>query len=535
MVSIVLKANIFSIIYLIFILRYVTSRAKTHLLVRMAMYVSVCLACQYFLFMLNLTDHTSPAPFPAQLAGYPSHKGAPANLSRTSKASNTTSSVPAIKYAIPVFFQHQVFHDLKLGYLIGIGIEQDQVQNLILDFINLYLVSMYVYHYRNPILVKSMQKVFWVFPTPADAQERWRRLNSDVKRQVKWLISPIRYSASNPSSNPPVSNPKYDFGEEEEAVDADLAERQYEFAKQYERRNNPDLNDLLITYVDLKYDSIWSEDFCKAKKWEFKEQSLYFRLVKQGSVLVYLTFHVVTCLVVLLMGVLRQSFLSLGYVLILLPRMKDGSEVLRQRLLHQGESKNLKEQAVKRLEAEIAEFEQRKGQGAQADDGAEGKQDEEPDPELELMKEDLAARRAELANMKKENSSKSFEQKQDERVDASEKQWKMIKVVEVYLMAYACLDFVCQIIAQLPIIGNHSAGQSAAAKADNPQQPNLMTIIGFRKIWRNNHDTAFDYNVLINSHWSKAAGEAGYHGLQLHWDSLMLQTLNCVMICAISL
>ena len=67
MVSIVLKANIFSIIYLIFILRYVTSRAKTHLLVRMAMYVSVCLACQYFLFMLNLTDHTSPAPFPAQL------------------------------------------------------------------------------------------------------------------------------------------------------------------------------------------------------------------------------------------------------------------------------------------------------------------------------------------------------------------------------------------------------------------------------------------------------------------------------------
>lgn len=321
MVSIVLKANIFSIIYLIFILRYVTSRAKTHLLVRMAMYVSVCLACQYFLFMLNLTDHTSPAPFPAQLAGYPSHKGARTDLS--------------IKYAIPVFFQHQVFRDLKLGYLIGIGIERGQVQNLILDFINLYLVSMYVYHYRNPILVKSMQKVFWVFPTPADAQERWRRLNPEVKRQVKWLISPVRFSAGEKS--------KYDFGEGEEAVDVDLADRQYDFAKQYERRNNPDLNDLLVTYVDLKYDSIWSEDFCKAKKWEFKEQSLYFRLVKQGSVLVYLTFHVLTCLVVLLMGVLRQSFLSLGYVLILLPRMKDGSEVLRQRLLHQGESKNLKE------------------------------------------------------------------------------------------------------------------------------------------------------------------------------------------------
>jgi len=155
MVSIVLKANIFSIIYLIFVLRYLTSGAKTHLLVRMTMYVAICFACQYILFMLNLTAQTSPAPFPAQLTGYPAHKGAPENLS--------------IEYGIPVFFQHQVFHDLKLGYLIGIGIEQDQVQNLILDFINLYLVSMYVFHYRNPILVKAMQKVFWVFPTPSDA------------------------------------------------------------------------------------------------------------------------------------------------------------------------------------------------------------------------------------------------------------------------------------------------------------------------------------------------------------------------------
>jgi hypothetical protein len=109
----------------------------------------------------------------------------------------------------------------------------------------------------------------------------------------------------------------------------------------------------------------------------------------------------------------------------------------------------------------------------------------------------------------------------------------MIKVVEVYLMAYACLDFVCQIIAQLPIIENHTSGQSATT--DLTHTPNLMTVIGFRKIWRNSHGTAFDYDVLINSHWSEAAGEAGYQGLQLHRDSLMLQTLNCVMICAISL
>ena len=30
-----------------------------------------------------------------------------------------------------------------------------------LDFINLFVVTMYVLNYRNPILVKSMTKVFW--------------------------------------------------------------------------------------------------------------------------------------------------------------------------------------------------------------------------------------------------------------------------------------------------------------------------------------------------------------------------------------
>ena len=113
--------------------------------------------------------------------------------------------------------------------------------------------------------------------------------------------------------------------------------------------------------------------------------------------------------------------------------------------------------------------------------------------------------------MKREYGHKSLAQKQDEKVDMSEKQWKMIKVVQVYLMAYACLDFACQIIAQLPII----AGSES------------LVIIGFRKVWRDTNTTgysghqqkldSFDYNVLINS-----AGDGAYHGLALHWDSFIL-------------
>jgi len=85
----------------------------------------------------------------------------------------------------------------------------------------------------------------------------------------------------------------------------------------------------LVNWVDLKFDEIWSDDYLKVKKWELKEQNVYFRMVKQGSVLVYISNHVFTILIVLLMAVLRQSLISIGYVFILLPRIREGSEVLK--------------------------------------------------------------------------------------------------------------------------------------------------------------------------------------------------------------
>ena len=93
------------------------------------------------------------------------------------------------------------------------------------------------------------------------------------------------------------------------------------------------LNYILTTYVDLKYTAIWSSDFLKEIKWEIKRQSLYFRLVKQGSVFIYLTFHVFTILVILFMAVLRQSYMSFGYVFLILPRIREGAHVLKQNLL----------------------------------------------------------------------------------------------------------------------------------------------------------------------------------------------------------
>lgn len=77
------------------------------------------------------------------------------------------------------------------------------------------------------------------------------------------------------------------------------------FAEKYNRENREDLNYILTTYVDLKYQHIWSDEFLREKKRELKNNSSYYRLVKQGSTLVYVSFHVFTIFVVLLMATMR--------------------------------------------------------------------------------------------------------------------------------------------------------------------------------------------------------------------------------------
>jgi len=65
--------------------------------------------------------------------------------------------------AIPVFLREpdSAARDIRLAYLLGIGVDRDQVENMLLDFLNIYIIAVYIFHYRNPILTKSMVKVFW--------------------------------------------------------------------------------------------------------------------------------------------------------------------------------------------------------------------------------------------------------------------------------------------------------------------------------------------------------------------------------------
>jgi hypothetical protein len=53
------------------------------------------------------------------------------------------------------------------------------------------------------------------------------------------------------------------------------------------------------------------------------------------------------------MAVLRQSLIAIGYVLILLPRVKDGSEVLNQSTQQQSQQSDRIDKAIKVLEKDI--------------------------------------------------------------------------------------------------------------------------------------------------------------------------------------
>jgi len=45
--------------------------------------------------------------------------------------------------------------------MLGIGVDQQQVKSLVFDFINIYVMTMYIFNFRNPILNKNVSKVYW--------------------------------------------------------------------------------------------------------------------------------------------------------------------------------------------------------------------------------------------------------------------------------------------------------------------------------------------------------------------------------------
>jgi len=169
MSSLLLKSNMISLIYLLFVIRYSFTKPenKGRIIVKINTYVSIMLFFQYLAYVINLTSKTSPKPFPKEFETYPKNKD-DSNLN--------------IKYDIPLFFHYKFFKDLKFCYLLGIGVDREQLRTLVNDFVCLYCASMYIMHHRNPLLAKSMKKVFWQFPSPSQDIRKFKRIDDKVKK-----------------------------------------------------------------------------------------------------------------------------------------------------------------------------------------------------------------------------------------------------------------------------------------------------------------------------------------------------------------
>jgi hypothetical protein len=105
MLSMILKSNFISIIYFLFLVKYLVSRSKTRLIIFMAQFISFAFSTQYIMYVMNMTAHTSPLKYPKEVENYP------------------RPSTDKIKYMFPFFFRFNVFRDLRMTYLVGIGFE----------------------------------------------------------------------------------------------------------------------------------------------------------------------------------------------------------------------------------------------------------------------------------------------------------------------------------------------------------------------------------------------------------------------------
>lgn len=113
LMSLVAKANVWSIINLIFVFRFACTRNKTNLMVRVTGYLSFSLFLQYALYFMNMTASSSPVPFPD--IGEPSMSNYPVGYA--------DNNVP--RYPMPVFFHIRIFRDdLMLSYMLGVGVDQ---------------------------------------------------------------------------------------------------------------------------------------------------------------------------------------------------------------------------------------------------------------------------------------------------------------------------------------------------------------------------------------------------------------------------
>jgi hypothetical protein len=177
---------------------------------------------------------------------------------------------PYGRHIVPVFYKYEFFRDLENAFFFAMGPSITTISYLWLDFFNLALISVYFFYFSNPILKHKVQKFTW-----------W--VEDGDSKEVKTPERPLD-------------------------IEKKLAEYHAFMTAKYSQEKCYNIKDRLK---------------------ELKSKSHYYQLIKNGSVLLYTTWHIFTIMMICVSALCRRSVLSTFYVISLLPYIKDSADVLR--------------------------------------------------------------------------------------------------------------------------------------------------------------------------------------------------------------
>lgn len=108
--------------------------------------IGICFLAQYSFALINLNPLNSPRTYPENLN--PNVEG---------------SEYPIGYFIFPLYYKFDILrNNIEWTYFFSMSLEWKTLLTLFLDFINLWIVTMYFYFFRNPILRRTVKKIiFW--------------------------------------------------------------------------------------------------------------------------------------------------------------------------------------------------------------------------------------------------------------------------------------------------------------------------------------------------------------------------------------
>lgn len=115
MISLMLKANVVSVIFLLFIIRFAFTQSKSEVLQRATIYLCFLFVLMYFLYLINLTSKSQVQSFPSFPRGLKNYPVIGNDVSKVGKRMSDGYVWTKVGFVPPN--DQEAFDDSKDGYI----------------------------------------------------------------------------------------------------------------------------------------------------------------------------------------------------------------------------------------------------------------------------------------------------------------------------------------------------------------------------------------------------------------------------------